>query len=122
MKLSSGSAASCASCMRCMLQDINGNILCRDKGITSYNYRCNRYKVKHAYAKPSKSMSNTFITCSKCNYFDTRNSKVKDTGTCLYYKLRPFPGNQRKGCSNFLMSESEFYAPDTQNFLEFQKY
>lgn len=100
MKNVSYTTLNCSTCMLSCTQDINGNTLCRIKGITTYNYCCNSYKPKSITIKPSD-LLHIFLTCSKCKYYDTYTSTQTDMGICQYYKLRPFPGDKRKACSNF---------------------
>lgn len=106
MKSSTSTSANCVTCIKCITQDINGHILCRDKGITSYNYSCRQYKLKPVLPLPNRRiMSQTFITCLQCRFFELMQSEKSKLGMCLYYKLRPFVGETRKACSKFQTEE-----------------
>lgn len=91
--------STCSTCRMCHVEDIRGNVLCREKGIVSAGYSCSRYRQKPVpMFFSSLRMQNTFITCQSCSHYEKYES---DLGFCHLYKTRPFDGAKRKVCTKY---------------------
>ncbi|MBP7176216.1 MAG: hypothetical protein KBA53_08390 [Thermoclostridium sp.] len=89
---------SCTNCIRGVAIGIRNEILCREKGVVSPSYSCNRFMAfdKDWLKRP---ISNR---CSDCLHFtftpDAHNSSY---GVCSMFSVRKCDGSQKKACSKF---------------------
>lgn len=95
--------SSCRSCIRGVAIGIRNEILCREKGVVSPNYSCNRFM---AFDQDSLKRQIS-LRCSDCLHFtftpDTHNSNY---GVCSLFSVRKCDGSQKKACSKFTRRSS----------------
>lgn len=120
MKKSIATNANCATCLKFITQDINEYILCRDKGIVSYNYSCTHYKLKPVIPISCKTINrHTSLTCLQCDFYVqgkiNQSTNISPLGSCSYYNLRPFTGESRRACSKFQATEKDSYIEQLFN-------
>ena len=89
----------CNSCIIGRSIAINNNILCKYKGIVSYDYSCSKYKK-------SSTHQNTIniYKCYDCQFFNLKEvetDKFDRIGLCQLFSVRYYDGNSKKACSKF---------------------
>ncbi|NLI57655.1 MAG: hypothetical protein GX387_03920 [Clostridium sp.] len=96
------SKRSCSNCLKGTFININGDILCIEKGVVSSDYVCS----KHRYLPALKSIKRKINTCKDCEHFimfDT-NKNIEDMcmGICQLFTVRKYDGRKKKTCSKFV--------------------
>ena len=79
---------------------INGDILCRYKGVVTPDYVCSR----HRYAATPIDTKAHGNKCYYCEFFvrDLENSdSFEAVGHCRLFSVRKYNGREKNGCSKF---------------------
>jgi hypothetical protein len=94
---------SCRNCIRGIAIGIRNEILCREKGVVSPNYTCNRF-MGFDMEPLQRQMD---YHCSDCLYFTfTPDSHNSNYGVCSMFSVRKCDGSQKKACSKFTKRSS----------------
>ncbi|MDQ2086664.1 hypothetical protein RBH29_09530 [Herbivorax sp. ANBcel31] len=91
----------CSNCLKGTFININGDILCIEKGVVSPDYTCS----KHRYLPALKSIKRKINTCEDCEYFimfDAKSIEDKSIGKCQLFTVREYDGRKKKTCSKFV--------------------
>ncbi len=93
----------CKNCIRGIPISIRNEILCREKGVVSPSYCCNRFM---AFDMESLQRQMDY-RCSDCLYFafmpDFHNSNY---GVCSMFSVRKCDGSMKRACSKFMKKAS----------------
>jgi hypothetical protein len=86
---------SCKNCLKSFSISINGDYICKHKGVVSGDYFCK----KHKYFDLSQ-INVKLLKCIDCSYFvEPENQITQNIGICSIFTERQFNGTQKKACS-----------------------
>lgn len=85
----------CANCVKGTAVSLNTDILCRENGIVSPDFKCSN----HRFVPVTKESSNT-PKCIECHHFIIKN-KDSSIGVCKLFSVRQTDGSVKNSCSKF---------------------
>ncbi|NMB33406.1 MAG: hypothetical protein GX992_04100 [Clostridium sp.] len=91
----------CSNCLKGTPININGDILCIEKGVVSADYLCSKHRFMPAF-KSVRRRVNTCADCENFIIFDTLNVEDKAMGICHMFTVRKYDGKSRRVCSKFV--------------------
>ena len=92
---------SCSTCANGLTNNLNKDILCKIKGVVSYDFGCSKYK---AFSK-TRSLLAQRNKCMDCEFYiiDAANSvEPLAIGFCQLFTVRKFNGEMKNACSKFV--------------------
>jgi len=89
----------CMNCVKGLPVGINGDILCREKGIVTWDYCC----PNHRFFYMEDLMKMEFYRCSNCEFFTFHpHPYIPSYGVCSLFSVRKCDGSAKKACSKFV--------------------
>jgi len=100
MKKNKERSKCCKNCIKGMPVGVNNEVLCRDKGIVSYDFYCSRF-LSFDFDLLQRQMK---YHCSDCAFFTVASAAHNHNhnyGLCSMFSVRKYDGSQKKACSKF---------------------
>ncbi|HOK42115.1 MAG TPA: hypothetical protein PLD49_00395 [Thermoclostridium caenicola] len=92
-------ARMCMNCVKGLPVGINGDVLCREKGIVTWDYCC----PNHRFFYMEDLMKMEFYRCSNCEFFTFHpHPYIPSYGVCSLFSVRKCDGSAKKACSKFV--------------------
>lgn len=89
----------CLNCVKGLPVGMNSDILCREKGIVTWDYCCSN----HRFFYLEDLMKLEFFRCSNCEFFAFHPHPFIPTyGVCSMFSVRKCDGSVKKACSKFV--------------------
>ena len=89
----------CMNCIKGLPVGMNSDILCREKGIVTWDYFCS----SHRFFYLEDLMRMEFFRCSNCEFFVFHpHPYIPSYGVCSMFSVRKCDGSAKKACSKFV--------------------
>jgi hypothetical protein len=89
----------CMNCVKGLPVGMNSDILCREKGVVTWDYSCSN----HRFFFLEDLMKMEFFRCSNCEFFAFHpHSFIPTYGVCSLFSVRKCDGSAKKACSKFV--------------------
>jgi len=93
----------CMNCIKGIPVGMNSDILCREKGIVTWDYCC----ASHRFFYLEDLMRMEFFRCSNCEFFAFHpHPYIPSYGVCSLFSVRKCDGSAKKACSRFVKRRS----------------
>lgn len=94
----------CINCVKGMSVGMNSDVLCREKGIVSWNYCC----MRHRFFFKEDLLRREYFRCCDCQFFIFHPHPYNPSyGVCGLFSVRKCDGSSKKACSKFVRRKEQ---------------
>lgn len=94
----------CLNCIKGRPVGMNNDVLCREKGIVSWNFCC----PKHRFFFKEDLMQRETQRCCNCEFFLFHPHPYNPSyGVCGLFSVRKCDGSTKKACSKFIRRKEQ---------------